>query len=138
MFSKYMQMGGPLMWPLALCSFLLIAILVERFWQIGVKAVLLRRKLTERSLTWHRRPLLFFTDVPPSIGLLGTVLGVVQSFNITSGRLSGDAIGAGLGVACLTTIFGLGIAIAASIANHLLETLIVDRVEAASQGSAKK
>jgi len=120
MLTRYMELGGPMMWPLLACSVLLGAVLVERGWVLGVKRVLFGLKVSDNSLTWHRRVLPFFTDVPPSIGLLGTVVGVVQSFQLVNGQLDGDAVGAGLGIACLTTIFGLGIAIVASISGYAM------------------
>ncbi|MBL4699855.1 MAG: MotA/TolQ/ExbB proton channel family protein [Phycisphaeraceae bacterium] len=124
MLARYMQLGGPMMWPLAGCSVLLTAVLVERFWVIGIKLMLLNRSLPTESLAWHRRIVPFFTDVPPSLGLLGTVVGVVQSFHLIDGQISGDTIGTGLGVACITTIFGMGIAITASLAGYLLDGIV--------------
>jgi hypothetical protein len=109
------------MWPLVVCSVLLGAVLFERLLVIGVRHRLLGRPLTEPRRAWHRRVLPFFTDVPPSIGLLGTVIGVVKCFHVINGRLGSDAMGAGLGIACMTTIFGLGIAIVASVSGYVLD-----------------
>ncbi len=124
MFRQFLEVGGPLMWPLLVCSILLVAVLVER-----VLVVLVAHRLfgaNPRSLLWHRRVLPFFTDVPPSLGLLGTVVGVVKSFELMDGHLNTEAVGAGLGIACMTTIFGLGIAIVASVSSYLLNWLIAD------------
>ncbi len=79
-------------------------------------------------MTWHRRALPFFADVPPSIGLLGTVIGVVKSFQLMDGHLNGDAVGAGLGIACMTTIFGLGIAVVASVSGYVFDWMVVEPV----------
>jgi biopolymer transport protein ExbB/TolQ len=121
MLRGFIDVGGPLMWPLLGCSVLLAAVLVERLLAVGVAHRLLGRPLSEPRRSWHRRVLPFFTDVPPSLGLLGTVVGVVQSFQLEDGRLSTDAVGEGLGVACMTTIYGLGIAIVASICMYALD-----------------
>lgn len=121
MLRHYMDLGGPLMWPLLGCSVLLGAVLLERVWTVLIRHRLLKRPVTPERLTWHRRALVFFTDVPPSLGLLGTVVGVVRSFNVLGGRIDADAVGAGLGIACTTTIVGLGLAIVASIGVYGLD-----------------
>jgi biopolymer transport protein ExbB len=118
---QFMVLGGPLMWPLLVCSILLGAVLVERGLVVLVGHRLLGRPLSGAGRRAHRRVLSFFTDVPPSIGLLGTVVGVVKSFQLVQGRLSTEAVGAGLSVACMTTVFGLGIAIVASVSTYLLD-----------------
>ena len=123
MLWRYVELGGLMMWPLVACSIMLLAVVIERLWQLGLIGGLFGRRMPEPARTWHRRVLPFFTDVPPSIGLLGTVVGVVQSFELVNGRVSGEAVGAGLGVACLTTVFGLGIAIVASVAGYFFDAL---------------
>ena len=133
MIRQYFQLGGPMMWPLLVCSILLAAIWVERAWQLGLRKGVLGRRLTDGQLRWHRQVLPFFRDVPPSIGLLGTVVGVVQSFQLVHGRLDGEAVGAGLGVACMTTIFGLGIGIAAGISHYVMNWLTLSPLEQGDQ-----
>jgi len=120
-FRQFIDLGGPLMWPLLVCSVLLVAVLMERVLVVGVGHRLFGRRLSPATRDWHRRVLPFFTDVPPSLGLLGTVVGVVRSFKLLDGHLDADAVTAGLGVACMTTIFGLGISITASISRYLLD-----------------
>jgi biopolymer transport protein ExbB/TolQ len=124
MFRQFMELGGPLMWPLLVCSILLWAVLIERMLVVGVRYRLLGGRVPPRALTWHRQVLPFFMDVPPSLGLLGTVVGVVRSFHLFEGRLSGESVGAGLGIACMTTIFGLGIAIIASLGRYALDLVV--------------
>lgn len=124
MIGTFLELGGPLMWPLLACSILLGAVLVERALVIGLRYKLLGGKLPAGMLRAHRRVLPFFTDVPPSLGLLGTVVGVVKCFELWDGRLSSDAVGVGLSIACMTTIFGLGIAIVASVSGYLLDWMI--------------
>ena len=129
-FRQFMELGGPLMWPLLVCSTLLGAVLVERALVIGLRYKVLGSQPPSRVLTWHRRVLPFFTDVPPSLGLLGTVVGVVKSFGLLDGVLTSQTVGVGLGIACMTTVFGLGIAIIASISGYLLEWMIREGEEA--------
>ena len=121
MLRPWFDAGGPLMWPLLICSILLMAILVERVWSIIIRHLLLGWKLPADRLHAHRRVLPFFAEVPPALGLLGTVLGVVQSFRLLDGQIDADAIGGGLAVACTTTIFGVSIAVVAAVAGHLLD-----------------
>lgn len=124
MFRHSLEVGGPLMWPLLVCSILLGGVLIERVLVVVVGWKLFRVKSS--ALDWHRRILPFFADVPPSLGLLGTVVGVVKSFHLMNGHLNTEAVGAGLGIACMTTIFGLGIAIVASVSGYVLNGLIAD------------
>jgi len=121
MLLRYMEWGGVMMWPLLLCSILLGAVLLERAWSVGIRYGLLGWPGGKMSLTWHRAVLRFFIDVPPSMGLLGTVIGVTNSFRLTEGRITAESAAAGLGVACFTTIAGLLIALVASISVYVLD-----------------
>ena len=121
--SWLIDKGGPMMWPLVSCSLLLVAVLWERLWTVAWRGRVLGRRLGRSQRLWHRRALPFFTDVPPGIGLLGTVLGIVKSFSLFNGRIDPDAVGAGLAMACLTTVFGLSIALVALTAGYLLDGL---------------
>ena len=124
MIQNFLELGGPLMWPLLVCSILLGAVLGERLLVIGLRYKLMGSRPPSHMIDWHRRVLPFFADVPPSLGLLGTVVGVVKCFELMDGRLNSDAVGVGLGIACMTTIFGLGIAIVASVAGYFLDWLV--------------
>jgi len=68
----------------------------------------------------HQRLLKFFWDIPPQLGLLGTVLGLVTIFQ---GELGAEAFGRGVGTACFTTVFGLLIAVVARAACYTLDAL---------------
>lgn len=121
MLLRYMQLGGVMMWPLLVCSLLLVAVLIERFWTVLMRYRVLGRHVESDALGRHRSMLRFLIDIPPSIGLLGTVVGVVQCFRLTDGRITAESAAAGLGVACFTTIAGLSIALVASISWHVLD-----------------
>ena len=120
MLMKYFELGGIMMWPLLICSILLIAVILEKLISSLFGTVKFWKNSKKIQASWHKTVMPFFIDIPPSIGLLGTVVGVVQSFNLTGGRLTADTAAAGLGVACFTTVFGLAISITASIFNYLL------------------
>ena len=128
MFAQFFDVGGPLMWPLLVCSILLGAVLIERSLVVGLRHCLFGGRVSRHKLTWHRRALPFFADVPPSIGLLGTVVGVVKSFQLMEGNLNSDAVGAGLGIACMTTIFGLAIAVVASVSCYVFDWMVTEPV----------
>jgi biopolymer transport protein ExbB len=123
MLWSWFEAGGPMMWPLMACSILLTAVLIERCWTVGLLHLLIGLKMTPDQLRAHHRVLPFFAEVPPALGLLGTVLGVVQSFHLLDGKINADAIGSGLAVACTTTIYGIGIAVVAAVAGHFLDWL---------------
>ncbi|MCH2152371.1 MAG: MotA/TolQ/ExbB proton channel family protein [Phycisphaerales bacterium] len=131
MLWPWFEAGGIMMWPLLVCSILLTGVLIERLWTIGILHLLIGWKLTPEQLKAHQRVLPFFAEVPPALGLLGTVLGVVQSFHLLDGKINADAIGSGLAVACTTTIYGIGIAVVAAVAGHVLNWLTNHEVPAA-------
>ena len=124
MLRSWFDAGGPLMWPLLGCSILLVAVLTERAWTVGVRYLLIRSSIPQVTLTAHRRVLPFFSEVPPALGLLGTVLGVVESFRLLDDQINADSIGSGLAIACTTTIFGISIAVIAAIASHALDLIV--------------
>ena len=117
------------MWPLVLCSILLVGVMIERLLVVVLGYKIMGGRFSWRTLSWHRRALPFFTDVPPSVGLLGTVVGVVRSFQLMDGRLDADAVGVGLSIACMTTTFGLSIAIVAAVGGYALDWLVGDAAE---------
>ena len=127
MFARYFEMGGLMMWPLLVCSVLLGAIIVERFWTIAILGRVFGKRITPAQNKRTARVFGFFKDVPPSIGLLGTVIGVVQSFGLGGGRITAEVAGAGLAVACFTTVAGLSIAIIATVCEYLVQWLCSGR-----------
>lgn len=65
--------------------------------------------------------------VAPMLGLLGTVAGMISTFNTiaaSGGRPKPDELAGGIGVALLTTLFGLLIAIPSMIAFSIFRTKI--------------
>ena len=123
MFARYFQMGGLMMWPLLVCSILLVAIIIERFWTVTILVRVFGKTMAHAQRKRTADLFGFFKDVPPSIGLLGTVIGVVQSFSLGGSRITAEAAGTGLAVACFTTIVGLSIAIVATICEYLTQWL---------------
>ena len=123
MFARYFQMGGLMMWPLLVCSVLLITIIFERIWTVAILGRIFGKNVIPAQRKKTAELFGFFKDVPPSIGLLGTVIGVVQSFSLGGSGITAEAAGSGLAMACFTTIAGLSIAIVATICEYLTKWL---------------
>ena len=121
MLQQWFLLGGVMMWPLLVCSILLTAYMLERLWTIGLRYRLLRLDVPEDQRAHHRHFLPFFTEIPPGLGLLGTVIGVVQSFEVSAGSVDASAVGSGLAVACITTVVGLSLGLLASASGYVLE-----------------
>ncbi|MSQ90754.1 MAG: MotA/TolQ/ExbB proton channel family protein [Phycisphaerales bacterium] len=117
--SEFFLLGGICMWPLAACSVALLALLIER----AVVVVGPRWRSVSSERTFHRSFIPLFIEVAPALGLLGTMQGIIECFGVLGG--SGSAKGAlsGLGVACITTVYGLVIALVASLAGFTLDAL---------------
>ncbi len=177
---EFMQKGGPIMWPILLCSMISFAIVIERLIklrqeQIDTKAFmeqisrsLKRNKIMEAldlcertggpiaailraGIRKHDRPrheireaiedasihevprlernlpvLATVGHVAPLLGLLGTVTGLVQAFQVIESKATvlnpvnpGDLAG-GIWEALLTTVFGLCVAIPTYVAYNYL------------------
>lgn len=173
--SQRLRSGGPLMIPLAICSFVVIALAVERLIVLRRGRIIPRpfvRRFTEcvqdgqlsyeealeicdefecpvaevfhatvkrwgrptveveqavmdageRVADGLRRYLRLFhaiSNVAPLLGLLGTVLGMIQAFETLSAANSGsppDMLAAGISQALITTAAGLCVAIPAYLA----------------------
>ncbi|QPJ64131.1 MAG: MotA/TolQ/ExbB proton channel family protein [Candidatus Nitrohelix vancouverensis] len=79
----------------------------------------------------YTRALEVIATVSPLMGLLGTVIGMVQAFNKVaeySGQVEPSLLAGGIWVALLTTAAGLAVAIPASIMSHYFD----QKIEAAS------
>lgn len=86
-------------------------IALERMLQLGTSTELSRM---EKNMNW----LATTAAVSPFIGLLGTVIGIIDAFQVlggTSGAASINAVGPGLSEALFTTALGLFAAIPAAI-----------------------
>ena len=89
--------------------------------------------MLERNLSW----ITLFIAIAPSLGFLGTVIGMVQAFDDIqkAGDISPTIVAAGMKVALITTVFGLIVAIILQIFyNYILNKLegILNKMEDAS------
>lgn len=158
---EYFKAGGPLMWPLLLCSIAALTIILERCWfwrklawkreeaRASAMLEMIREKgaasafpsagpltaMLEAGLTAPRgeearameavaiealarmRRGLFMLDTiitaSPMLGILGTMLGIISSFDMLGavGVSDPKAVAAGIAQALITTAAGLGIAV---------------------------
>lgn len=177
---EFMQKGGPIMWPILLCSVIAFAIVIERLIRLRQEQIdtktfmeqisrsLKRNKVMEAldlcdrtggpiaailkaGILKHDRPrneireaiedagvhelprlernlpvLATVAHVAPLLGLLGTVTGLVQAFQVIESKATvlnpvnpGDLAG-GIWEALLTTVFGLCVAIPTYVAYNYL------------------
>jgi len=168
---EIVRAGGPLMWPIILCSITAAAIVLERLWTLQDKRVLPRElpqkvwqliesnqvndkviasleqnsplgRLLATGLANRHRPremlmerledtgrhvvhelerfintLGTIAGVSPLLGLLGTVTGIIRSFNVIEAGGMGDprALSGGIAEALICTVAGLCVAIPALI-----------------------
>ena len=180
---EIVRAGGPLMWPIILCSIIAAAIVLERLWTLQDKRVLppelpqqvwklietkqvndkvitaleqnspLGKVLAAGLANRHRpREILMerledtgrhvvyelerflntlgtIAGIAPLLGLLGTVTGIIRSFNAIQAGGMGDprALSGGIAEALIATVAGLCVAIPSLIAYRYLRGR-VDRI----------
>ena len=78
--------------------------------------------LLEKNLTW----ISLFIALSPSLGFLGTVIGMIQAFDKIQqvGDISATVVAGGIKVALLTTVFGLIVAMILQVFYNYILTLI--------------
>lgn len=133
---SWIERGGPVMWPLLLLSVSAVAVLFERwlFWR------------RERRRPWSAEPLdleleqrrlergMPFLDTvvtsAPLMGILGTVLGIIDALALLGERASPDpvAVSGGVARALVTTATGLVIALCVLFPYNWLRVRVRDRL----------
>jgi biopolymer transport protein ExbB len=78
--------------------------------------------LLEKNLTW----ISLFIALAPSLGFLGTVIGMIQAFDKIQqvGDISATVVAGGIKVALLTTVFGLIVAMILQVFYNYILTII--------------
>ncbi len=191
---KVLQMGGPLMYPILLCSILFVAILIERLYYLhraqintgefigGIRNILKKKNIAEAisicddtpgpvanvikaAVMKHDRPkeeiketiedtalhevprleknlvvLATIAHIAPLLGLLGTVLGMIEAFQKIQklgGVTSADQLASGIWEALITTAAGLTVAIPVYVAyNYLVSrsnSIVLDMEKSATE-----
>lgn len=116
-----MDLGGPVMWTLLAVSLLLWTLVLERYWFFlrTLPRFLERRVPLVRSpaaviemkiaLRRHLRLIKTLSGILPMLGLLGTVTGIIETFDLI--RVFGSAetriVARGVSQALITTLAGL-------------------------------
>jgi biopolymer transport protein ExbB len=177
---EIVRAGGPLMWPIILCSIISAAIILERLWTLQDKRVLPQElpakvwqliesnqindkviaaleqnsplgKVLAAGLANRHRPheilmerledagrhvvyeleryittLGTIASVSPLLGLLGTVTGIIRSFNAIQAGGMGDprALSGGIAEALIATVAGLCVAIPSLVAYRYLRSRV--------------
>ena len=121
------EAGGWVMWPLATTGLLLWYLLVLRAWNlrplgepVGVRTVWFAQQ--RQALGAHSRLIGALITIAPLLGLLGTVVGMIDTFAALDAR--GDArhgVAEGIAAALTTTQMGLAVAIPGLVAARLLD-----------------
>ena len=153
-----MQQGGPVMYVIIACSLIALTIFVERILHLflartdtrqfmeSITGALRRNKIKEAiedaglhevpKLEKNIKVLATIAHITPLLGLLGTVLGMVRSFQIIQEKATAlypvnpaDLAG-GIWQALITTVAGLSVAIPTFVAyNYLVgrvESIVLD------------
>jgi biopolymer transport protein ExbB len=155
-FIFYMTAGGPVMWIILFLSITGVAIVIERlfffafasrsaFPHVPSKAdaetlrLLAGRRVQADLFAWQRHmPLLeIIIRAAPMLGLLGTVLGMVEMFRVLNigGSVDAAAVTGGIREALFTTVAGLCCAIPLLIAHGLLSAAIDRREESLNRAA---
>jgi len=150
-FNGLMQDGGILMYPILAMFIVALLLIAERFVVLilnrrsykKIEETVLDPKLRTREETEKALEALFAQIVPrlesrlsaisvlgttaPLLGLLGTVMGMIELFNVITmhGTADPKLLAGGISIALITTEAGLSVAIPV----HLLHTWIAGRVE---------
>jgi len=172
--------GGMMMWPLLVCSLIVIAVSVERYWTLN-PAKIVPKTLLAQVWSWiknnqldatklrelkqssplgyilaaglsnskHGRDVMkdsvqeaankvihdleryvgalgTIANLAPLLGLLGTVLGMIEIFNgiLLNGTGSTNVLAGGISIALYTTVGGLVVAIPATISHKYFQRRI--------------
>lgn len=153
-FPEWFNQLGLMAWPLAACSIIAIAIYFERM-VFAVKSSMQKKATYERlaaKLNEYKnqpkslrdevvgvmlnqlqrpyysgiKPLRIIGTISPMLGLLGTILGIIEAFKVIAmqtGAVSPSMIADGLWEAMLTTAVGLFIALPTLLMAHFFRHL---------------
>lgn len=134
----FMEAGGPVLWVILITAFLMWIVIIERYWFIRITypglvkksvsqwdqrtdhhtwyAHRIREELISRiSVQLHKSLIILQTLVAlcPLLGLLGTVFGMVQVFEVMAitGSSNARLMAAGISMATIPTMAGMVVAL---------------------------
>jgi len=143
----YLRQGGAVIIPLALVSVAMWYFILRKLallWRYrpalagegdggtDVRAITALVRRRQRNLERHVGTILVLAAVAPLLGLLGTVMGMIATFEAIArfGAANARAFAAGISEALITTQFGLVVAVPGLFMGHLIRR----RVEALRDG----
>jgi biopolymer transport protein ExbB len=121
--ENLLSKGGPVMWPLLICSIISLTITCERTWYWMMKGRNGQGPSEERNeedaafILIEMNRGLFALDtiitMAPLLGILGTVLGIIDCFGFLSGPsyINPALISSGIGQALISTAAGLTVSL---------------------------
>jgi biopolymer transport protein ExbB len=154
--SRFMAQGGDVLWAILAVTFLMWALIIERFWYFRtghrklVDQVVASWDAREDTSSWYairiRAALIsqvkesLDASVPiiktlvalcPLLGLLGTVTGMISVFDVMSISGSGNARGmaAGVSKATLPTMAGMVAALSGLFFSNMIERYVDQEAE---------
>ena len=126
---EILMSGGWLMVPIIACSIVSLAIIGERFWSLNSEKILPRELVSGREimresieevgrqvaheLERYLNSLGTIASITPLLGLLGTVIGMINVFAAITANGVGDptVLAGGISQALITTASGMSVAI---------------------------
>ena len=153
---QFMDTGGPVLWLIALLTFLMWSAIFERFWYFHSG---LKRDVSTAVTTWEARQehqswnasnirALLISQIVikiqqnmsmiktmvalcPLLGLLGTVTGMIDVFNVLAVTGGGDAkaMAGGVSRATIPTMAGMVAALSGVFANTYIERLALTETQ---------
>ena len=155
-FADFFAKGGPLMWPILLCSVLALAIVLFKTLEYTTALHTLGKLKQGDSipLPWFLAPdeetlsltanrqvrklerglgvLELITTIAPILGLTGTVTGMISTFQAIGehgSRVDPSVLAGGIWEALITTAAGLLVALPAHVAYHFLENRLSELIQ---------
>ena len=134
----FMELGGPVAWPLAIVALMMWFLIIDRFWFAAFEYPKLRKEaldtwfqrsdhkswyarqiraeMISKLVVQYRGSLLVLANliaVCPLMGLLGTVMGMLEVFDTValSGNSNVRAMASGVSQATVSTMIGMVIAL---------------------------
>jgi biopolymer transport protein ExbB/TolQ len=96
--------GGVMMWPLLLIGLAVVALTASMGW-----SALVRRDASHAGFAPKLRAIVFWGAVAATLGLLGTVVGIIQAARAITlaGEASPGLVWQGVAITLITFVFGL-------------------------------
>lgn len=147
---RFIESGGPVLWMILFVAALLFALLLERFWYVYVtfprisggdvdrwqsrqerhswQALRIKTLLlsTARMRLEAQQPVIrMLVAVLPMLGLLGTVIGMIQLFDVmrVTGSSNARAMAGGISMATISTMAGMVMAVVGIFSSTRLQRI---------------